>query len=146
VYGRNLAIDTEIGGEDVESYGDPELGTDGDVQAAVYRGLERFEFFEVHTSGHVLPVSITARDDGEIYGVFAMPYHSAETASSAAEVARLIDREYTDRQGEIATFGLAHRTWPRGLRLEKGESAQSHLQYYPRTVSDAALEFDGGDV
>jgi hypothetical protein len=146
VYGRDLAIDTEVGGKDIKRYGDPAAGTDGDVQAVVYRGLERFEFFEVHTSGHVLPISITARDDAELYGVFAMPYRSAETAYSAAEVARLVDREYTDRQGEVATFGLAHRTWPRGLQLEEGEVARTHLQYYPRTVSDAALEFDGGDV
>lgn len=147
MYGRNLGGNhVRLGGEDVEEHRSHEGGADGDVEAVIYRGLERFEHFETHTSGRALPVSIEAGSTTELRGVFAMPYHGADNLVTSDEVASLIHDDYECGEGEIATFSIAHRTWPTGARLEAGESLMAHLQYYPRSIRDATLEFEDSDV
>lgn len=72
MYGRDLSS-TRVRLQDagVEEYRDDQVRVHGDLEATVYRGLERFAFFEPHTSGHSLPVSVESNGSTEILGVFA---------------------------------------------------------------------------
>lgn len=144
VYGRDLSeTRARLGGGDVEEYRDGQVGVHGDLEAIVYRGLKRFAFFEAHTSGHSLSMSIESNDSAEIRGAFAMPYHGTDNVVAGADVARLIRDDFEYGEGEIETFSLACRTWPTGARVGEKTPLTTHLQYYPRSIRDAALEFEG---
>lgn len=144
VYGRDLsAITARLGEAAIQKYRDDRVGVHGDLEAIVYRGLERFTFFEAHTSGHSLSMSVESNGSAEIFGVFAVPYHGTANVVTATDTARLVGDDFERGEGEIETFSLVCRTWPTGARVEDGTPLTTHLQYYPRSIRDAALEFEG---
>lgn len=132
VSGTNLDdLSVELSDESIEAY----RATDGNESAAVYRGLDRSEFFKGHTGGHYLDLHATG-SSATVDAVFVMPYHGTRNFTTDAEAAQIIERDYVvgEGEGQLTYFSLGHQIWLNSAELGPESNLNARLQIPHRRV------------
>jgi hypothetical protein len=81
-------------------------------QALVVRGLAKEDYYNYETTGDFLWPRIEGADD--VRAVYLMPYHGPDNLKTPADVADIVEREFTDGEGTINRFAAGAHVDPVG--------------------------------
>ena len=130
VYGSDLdAISLELDGESIAAHRSDDPGS----AAVAYRGLDRIAHLQSHTGGHALDIRATG-SPATVEAMFVMPYHGTRNFKTDADVAYIIDRDYSGGTGQLTTFSLGHQMWPDGADLGAMGGLDIQLQVPRRRI------------
>ncbi|MFB6218249.1 MAG: hypothetical protein ABEH77_03560 [Halobacteriaceae archaeon] len=81
-------------------------------RALVVRGLEKEAFYNYETTGHFVWPRIAAEGGVDVRAVYVMPYHGTDNPKTPGDIADIVEREFTEGQGQLNRFAIGGHVSP----------------------------------